>query len=101
MNRELLTVIGQIEREKGIKGEKIIQAVELAVQTAARKKYGAGDNIQVHMSPETGEIEVVSLKKIVETVTNPQAEIGLEDALQIDPGAELGDGARPDRSDRK
>jgi hypothetical protein len=40
MNRELLTVIGQIEREKGIKGEKIIQAVELAVQTAARKKRG-------------------------------------------------------------
>jgi len=64
MNRELLAVIGQIEREKGIKSEKILQAVELAVQTAARKKYGASDNIQVHISPETGEIEVVSLKKM-------------------------------------
>ena len=91
MNRELLSVIGQIEREKGIKGEKIIQAVELAVQTAARKKYGAGENIQVHISPETGEIEVVLLKKIVETVTNPKAEIALDEALLIDPGAELGD----------
>lgn len=91
MNRELLTVIGQIEREKGIKGEKILQAVELAVQTAARKRYGAGENIQVHLDPETGEIEVVSLKKIVEAVTNPKAEITLEDALVIDPGAELGD----------
>lgn len=91
MNRELLSVIGQIEREKGIKGEKILQAVELAVQTAARKRYGAGENIQVRLDPETGEIEVVSLKKIVETVTNPKAEIALGDALEIDPGAELGD----------
>ena len=91
MNRELLSVIGQIEREKGIKGEKILQAVELAVQTAARKRYGAGENIQVRLDPETGEIEVVSLKKIVEAVTNPKAEITLEDALVIDPGAELGD----------
>lgn len=91
MNRELLSVIGQIEREKGIKGEKILQAVELAVQTAARKRYGAGENIQVRLDPETGEIEVVSLKKIVETVTNPKAEIALDDALGIDPSAELGD----------
>ncbi len=91
MNRELLSVIGQIEREKGIKGEKILQAVELAVQTAARKRYGAGENIQVHLDPETGEIEVVSLKKIVEAVTDPKAEIALGDALAIDPGAELGD----------
>jgi N utilization substance protein A len=91
MNRELLSVIGQIEREKGIKGEKILQAVELAVQTAARKRYGAGENIQVRLDPETGEIEVVSLKKIVESVTNPKAEIALEDALGIDPSAELGD----------
>ncbi|HZR47542.1 MAG TPA: transcription termination factor NusA [Candidatus Manganitrophaceae bacterium] len=91
MNRELLSVIDQIGREKGIDSQKIIKAVESALLTAAKKRYGANENIQVRLDPETGEIEVISLKKIVESVANPRAEISLEEAKKVDEGAELGD----------
>ncbi len=91
MNRELLSVIEQIGREKGIESGKIISAVESALVTAAKKKYGAAENVQVHLDPKTGEIEVISLKKIVETVVNPKEEISLEEAQKVDSEAEVGD----------
>lgn len=91
MNRELLSVIQQIERDKGIPGEKIVKAVEAAILSAARKKHGSAENIQVKLDPETGDIEIISLKKIVEVVTNPKAEISLEEAVKVDEAAEYGD----------
>jgi N utilization substance protein A len=91
MNRELLSVIEQIGREKGIESEKIISAVESALVTAAKKRYGASENVQVHLDPKTGEIEVVSLKRIVEKVVNPKEEISLEEAQKVDSEAEVGD----------
>jgi N utilization substance protein A len=91
MNRELLAVIEQIGREKGIDSQKIASAVEMAVQTAAKKRYGANENVQVRLDRQTGEIEVVSLRKVVETVENPKAEVSLKEAKSVDAGAELGD----------
>ena len=91
MNRELIAVIDQIGREKGIDKARVISAVESALQTAARKRFGAGENIQVQIDPKMGEISVVSLKTIVETVTNPKAEISLHEARRVDSEAEVGD----------
>lgn len=91
MNRELLSVIEQIGREKGIDTQKIVSAVEMAVLTAAKKRYGVNENVQVHLDPKTGEIEVISLRKVVEAVTNPKQEISLEEAKGIDSNAEIGD----------
>jgi N utilization substance protein A len=91
MNRELIAVIEQIGREKGIDKAKVIGAVESALQTAAKKRYGQGENIQVQIDSKTGEISVVSLKTIVDTVTNPKAEISLQEARRVDNEAEVGD----------
>jgi transcription termination/antitermination protein NusA len=91
MNRELITVIDQIGREKGIDKAKVIGAVEAALQTAAKKRFGQGENIQVQIDAKTGEISVVSLKTIVETVTNPKSEVSLQEARRIDSEAEVGD----------
>ncbi len=91
MGKELISVIEQIGREKGIESQKIISAVEAALLTAAKKRFGALDNIQVHINPETGEIEVISLKKIVDQVMNPRSEISIEEAKKIDQEAEIGD----------
>lgn len=91
MNRELIAVIEQIGREKGIDKAKVIGAVESALQTAAKKRYGQGENIQVQIDPKTGEISVVSLKTIVDTVTNPKSEISLQEARRVDSEAEVGD----------
>jgi transcription termination/antitermination protein NusA len=91
MNRELITVIEQIGREKGIDKTKILGAVEAALQTAAKKRFGQGENIQVQIDPKSGEISVISLKTIVETVTNSKAEVSLSEARRVDTEAEVGD----------
>ncbi|MGH7230247.1 MAG: transcription termination factor NusA [Nitrospiraceae bacterium] len=91
MNRELIAVIDQIGREKGIDKARIIGAVEAALQTAAKKRFGQGENIQVQIDQKTGEIAVVSLKTIVDTVINPKAEISILEARRVDSEAEVGD----------
>ncbi|MGH7228657.1 MAG: transcription termination factor NusA [Nitrospiraceae bacterium] len=91
MNRELIAVIDQIGREKGIDKAKVIGAVEAALQTAAKKRFGQGENIQVEINPKTGEINVISVRRIVESVTNPKAEISLHEAQRVDSEAEVGD----------
>lgn len=91
MNRELIAVIDQIGREKGIDKAKVIGAVEAALQTAAKKRFGQGENIQVQIDSKSGDISVVSLKTIVDTVTNPKAEVSLQEARRVDSEAEIGD----------
>src|SRR5213596_2026312 len=91
MGRELLAVIEQIGREKGIDTGRILEAVESALLTAAKKKYGAAENIQVRIDRKSGEVEAISLKKIVNEVTNPKSEVSLEEARKVDHEAELGD----------
>jgi N utilization substance protein A len=89
--KELIAVIDQLGREKGIDKARIIGAVETALQTAAKKRFGQGENVKVEMDPKTGEISVISLKTIVDTVTNPKAEISIQEARKVDEGAEVGD----------
>ncbi|MBL8075484.1 MAG: transcription termination/antitermination protein NusA [Nitrospira sp.] len=91
MNRELISVIDEIGRQKGIDKARVIGAIESALQTAAKKRFGQAENIQVEIDPKTGEISVVSKKTIVETVSNPKAEISLREARQYDSEAEVGD----------
>ncbi|HET7438260.1 MAG TPA: transcription termination factor NusA [Nitrospira sp.] len=91
MNRELISVIDEIGRQKGIDKSKVIGAIEAALQTAAKKRFGQAENIQVEIDPKTGEISVVSKKVIVDAVTNPKAEISLKEARAYDSEAEIGD----------
>jgi N utilization substance protein A len=91
MNRELISVIDEIGRQKGIDKTKVIGAIEAALQTAAKKRFGQAENIQVEIDSKTGEISVVSKKIIVEAVSNPKAEISLKEARAYDSEAEIGD----------
>jgi N utilization substance protein A len=91
MSRELIAAIEQVSREKGIDQNKIVTAVEAAMETAAHKRYPNDGNIQVTLDTETGEVEIVSFKKVVEEVEDPTLEIGVEDAHASDPEAEMGD----------
>jgi len=91
MKSELMSVIDQIGREKGIEKEKILAALESALLTAAKKRFGQGDNIQVDIDASTGEISIVSKKTIAENVIDAKTEISLEEARKIDDEAEMGD----------
>jgi transcription termination/antitermination protein NusA len=91
MNRELISVIDEIGRQKGIEKSRVIGAIEAALQTAAKKRFGQAENIQVEIDPKTGEISVVSKKTIVDAVTNPKTEVSILEARQFDSEAEVGD----------
>ena len=91
MKREIMAVIEQVGREKGIDKDRVLAAVESALLTAAKKRYGNNENIQVQIDAETGEISIVSLKTIAETVTDAKTQISLEEAREIDAEAESGD----------
>lgn len=72
MNRELISVIDELGRQKGIDKSRVIGAIEAALQMAAKKRFGQAENIQVEIDSKTGEISVVSKKIIVDVVTNPK-----------------------------
>ena len=91
MKSELISVIDQIGREKGIEKSKLLAALESALLTAAKKRFGQGENIQVDIDPDTGEISIVYKKTIAETVVDSRTEISLEEARRIDDEAEMGD----------
>lgn len=91
MNRELISVIDELGRSKGIEKSRVIGAIESALLMAAKKRFGQAENIQVEIDPKTGEISVVSKKTIVDTVTNPKTEVSLQEARQFDSEAEVGD----------
>jgi transcription termination/antitermination protein NusA len=91
MNRELISVIDELGRQKGIEKGRVIGAIEAALQMAAKKRFGQAENIQVEIDSKTGEISVVSKKTIVDAVVNPKTEVSLQEARQFDSEAEVGD----------
>jgi N utilization substance protein A len=90
MNKDLLAIFEYLEREKGIKRDVIISAVEESLLAAARKSIKGLLNITVRVNSKTGDIEVTAQKEVVDKVTIPDEEITLEDARVINPYAELG-----------
>jgi len=90
MNKDLVAIFDYLEREKGIKKEIVIQAIEDALQLAARKSIKGVPGATVKVDPKTGDIEVYTEKEIVEKVTYPGEEITLEEARELDPDCELG-----------
>ncbi len=90
MNKDLIAIFEYLEREKGIKRQVVIEAIEESLCAAARKSITGASNVTVKINPKTGDIEVVCEKEIVDEVEVSAQEILLEDAREIDPECELG-----------
>lgn len=90
MNKELVAIFEYLEREKGIKREVVIRAIEESLQAAARKSVKGSSNVTVEIHPKTGEISVYCEKEIVDQVEMASMEISLEEARQLDPECEIG-----------
>ncbi len=90
MNKDLIAIFEYLEREKGIKREIVIKAIEESLLIAAKKSVHIGlGNPTVHVDSKTGEIDVLVQKRIVEKVENHDEEISLEDARILAPECEL------------
>lgn len=90
MNKDLIAIFEYLEREKGIKREVVIGAIEESLRAAARKSISGASNVTVKIHPKTGNIEVYCEKEIVEDVEVPAQEISIEMAREIDPDCEIG-----------
>jgi N utilization substance protein A len=92
VNHELLHLIDQISREKGVEKSVLIEAILSAILSAARKRFGAVDNINTRLDEETGAITLFSAKTVAaeDDIVDDSLEISLEEAQAIRPDATLG-----------
>jgi len=90
MNKDLIAIFEYLEREKGIKREIVINAIEESLTAAAQKSVTGASNVTVTINSKTGNIDVLSEKEIVDAVEVPAQEISVEDARVIDPDCEIG-----------
>lgn len=92
MGMNLNRMVDQVAKEKGISRDTLVEALEAALISAARKKYGNRVELEAQYSEETGEVEVFLFKDVVEKVDDSTTEIDLETARsELDPEAEIGD----------
>ena len=91
MLSELKRLIEQMCKDRGLDRTIIIEALEAAMLNAARKKMGPQVEIEAHYNEEAGEIEVFQFKRVEERVTDPDMEISLAEAREMDEEVELGD----------
>jgi N utilization substance protein A len=90
MNTEFFSALKEIEREKGISMDVLLQATEHALLTAFRKNFGA-QNAMVEIERDTGEFRVFAKKLVVESVTDPRLEIAIGDCQEDGSEVVLGD----------
>jgi N utilization substance protein A len=80
MNSNLIKVLDEIEKEKGISKDILIEAIESALASAYKKNYDNNmNNVEINIDKDTGEIKTFTRKTIVKTVSKPQSEILIED----------------------
>lgn len=90
MNSEFIAMLDYLEREKGIKREMLIEAISTALIAAAKKSFSISREVRIDINPKSGRIRAFAKPLIVETVTNPQEEMSLTRARQLDNKAVLG-----------
>ncbi|OGW28697.1 MAG: hypothetical protein A2X56_00735 [Nitrospirae bacterium GWC2_57_13] len=93
MSQDLILVVDQLSKEKGIAREMVLDAIESALVTAAKKKYGT-QRVAVQIDPKRGDIIMYVYKKVVPVVVNLDEEISLEDAVELFPESQM-DGEVP------
>lgn len=90
MNKELIAIFEYLEREKGIKRETILSAIEESLAIAAKKSIKNIGSPKVCIDKKTGEIEILTQKTIVDKVKNPETEISLSKAKLLAENCEIG-----------
>jgi len=90
MNLNLLEALEQLEEEKGISKDEIIEILERALVSAYKKNFGTSKNVEVKIDRMTGDIQLYQVFDVVENVTDELTQISLQDARKIDPLADSG-----------
>ena len=84
MNKEFIEAIADLEKEKGIAKEVLIEAIETALVSAYKKNYGTSQNVRVNIDRETGDIDVFMRMDVVEEIEDELTQISIDEALEYD-----------------
>ena len=90
-NKELILALEELEKEKGIKKEELLESIRTALITAYKRNFDALENVDVRIDEKTGETHVYSIKEVMERANDDALEISLEDARKIDVHLNIGD----------
>src|SRR5690554_8119062 len=91
MNVEFIEALHEIEREKGINKDILIDAIEAALISSYKRNFNTAQNVRVDIDRQTGVIKVYARKTVVEDVLNIRLEISLDAAREIEPNFQLND----------
>ncbi|MCE2432897.1 MAG: transcription termination/antitermination protein NusA [Candidatus Latescibacteria bacterium] len=92
MNYEVLEALRQIAQEKNVNRDLVIETLEMGLISAAKKRFGTGDNVEVNFDNSSGEIIVEAVKEVVADglVEDPGIQIGVTQARKADTDAKVG-----------
>ncbi len=90
-NKELILALEELEKEKGMDKEYLLEAIETALVTAYKRNFDSLENVKVEMDRQTGATHLYAIKKVVEKVEDPETEIELKEAQKINPDYNLDD----------
>ena len=90
-NKELIMALEELEEERGISKEYLLESLEVALTSAYKKNFDSADNVKIEMDSKTGEIHIYAQKEVVEVVEDNNLQISLADAKQKEKKAEIGD----------
>jgi N utilization substance protein A len=88
---DMIEAMTLIAREKNIEFDTVLETLQAGLMAAAKKKYNFTDNISFKFDRKNNELLMIAEKKVVAEVTNPDTEISLQEAKEIDSDAEIGD----------
>ena len=91
MNKEFILALEELEKEKNVSKDLLVDAIESALVSAYKKNYGTSQNVRVNVDRETGDIDVFMRRDVVEEVWDPFTEVSIEEEQDIDPAYEVGD----------
>lgn len=89
-NKQLIVAIQELEKEKGIKKDYLLDSIESALLTAYKRNYNSQENVKVVVDRETGASHLYSVKEVVEHAENQISQISVEEARKIDKEAQIG-----------
>lgn len=91
MNTDFIEALNEIEREKGISKDILIDAIEAALISSYKRNFNTAQNVRVDINRHTGLIKVYARKTVVDEVLDPRMEISLYAAREINGNYQLND----------
>lgn len=101
INKDFFLALEELEREKRIKKEVFIEALETALVIAYKKHTGTAKAVEVKLNPERNTIKIVAYQTVVETVEDKDTQISLEDARYLDKKYKVGDAVAEEISSKE